>query len=177
MKQTLSILAIILFVVAGMNLNAQTAYKFGHIKSQELMQSLPESDLAQKSLEAEQKSLKDQMELMNVEYNNKANDYVTNDKLPAGDPKRWSELVKADKEKEIQGLQQRIQEFQQNAQEQLQTKQSELYKPILEKVDKAIKEVAKENKFTYIFDVNTLLYFSEESIDITSMVKAKLATK
>jgi len=177
MKRTLSILAIILFVGSAMNLNAQTAYKFGHIKSQELLQSLPESEQAQKALEGEQKSMKDQLETMNVEANNKINDYVTNDKLPVGDPKRWSDLIKADKEKEIQGLQQRIQEFQQTASDQLQKKQQELYKPILEKVDKAIKDVAKENKFTYIFDVNSLLYFSEESIDITTMVKAKLAIK
>jgi len=177
MKRTISLLAIILFVVAGISLNAQTAYKFGHIKSQELLQSLPEREQAQKSLEAEQKTIKDQMEIMDVEYNNKINDYMTNEKLPAGDPKRWSDIVKADKEKEIQGLQARIQDFQQGAQAQLQAKQSELFKPILEKVDKAIKEVAKENKFTYVFDVNTLLYFSEESIDITTMVKAKLATK
>jgi len=176
MKRTISILAIILFVVLGTNLKAQT-YKFGHIKSSELMQSLPESDKAQKALEAEQKSMKDQMEIMDVEYNNKVNDYVTNEKLPAGDPKKWSDIIKADKEKEINSLQQRIQEFQQTAQNTLQTKQQELYKPILEKVDKAIKEVAKENKFTYIFDVNTLLYFSEESIDITAMVKAKLTVK
>jgi len=177
MKQTLSILAVILFALVGMNSNAQTAYKFGHIKSQELLQSLPESEQAQKKLEAEQKSLKDQMEIMDVEYNNKVNDYMTNEKLATGDPKKWSELVKADKEKEIQGLNQRIQEFGQNAQGQLQKLQGELYKPISEKVEKAIKDVAKENKFTYIFDVNTLLYFSEESIDITTMVKAKLAVK
>ncbi len=177
MKQTLSILAVILFALVGMNSNAQITYKFGHIKSQELLQSLPESEQAQKKLEAEQKSLKDQMEVMDVEYNNKVNDYMTNEKLPAGDLKKWSELVKADKEKEIQGLNQRIQEFGQNAQGQLQKLQGELYKPISEKVEKAIKEVAKENKFTYIFDVNTLLYFSEESIDITTMVKAKLAVK
>jgi len=177
MKRTLSILAILLFVAAGFNLNAQTTYKFGHIDSRKLMQAMPESEQAQKALEAEGKSIQDQMEVMEVEYNNKVNDYVNNEKLPAGDPKKWTAIIKADKEKEIQGLQQRIQEFQQNAQNQLNTKRDELFKPILEKVDKAIKEVAKENKFTYVFDVTTFLYYSEESIDITPMVKAKLAIK
>lgn len=177
MKRTLSILAVLLFVATGFNLNAQTTYKFGHIDSRKLMQALPESEQAQKALEAEGKSIQDQMEVMEVEYNNKVNDYVNNEKLPAGDPKKWTAIIKSDKEKEIQSLQQRIQEFQQSAQTQLNTKRDELFKPILEKVDKAIKEVAKENKFTYIFDVTTFLYYSEESIDITSMVKAKLAIK
>ena len=175
MKRTLALLTLVLFIASG--INAQTNYKFGHIDSQKLLQSLPDSEQAQKALEAEGKSIQDQMEVMEVEYNNKVNDYMTNDKLPAGDPKKWSEIVKADKEKEIGDLQKRVQEFQANANTQIQNKRSELFKPILEKVDKAIKEVAKENKFTYVFDIATLLYFSEESIDITPMVKAKLAIK
>ncbi len=176
MKKAISILAITLFIAVGFNLNAQT-YKFGHIDSQKLLGSLPESEQAQKTLEAEGKAIQEQMEVMEVEYNNKVNDYLTNEKLPAGDPKKWSEIVKDDKNKEIQGLGQRIQEFQQTAQKKIGDKRNELFKPILEKVDKAIKEVAKENKFTYIFEVQSLLYHSEESIDITSMVKTKLSIK
>ncbi len=175
MKRTITLMALVLFIAVG--INAQSTYKFGHIDSQKLLQSLPESEQAQKALEAEGKTIQDQMETMEVEYNNKVNDYVNNDKLPAGDAKKWSEIVKADKEKELQDLGKRIQEFQQNANTIIQNKRTEFFKPILEKVDKAIKDVAKENKFTYIFDIATLLYFSEESIDITPMVKAKLLVK
>ena len=177
MKRAVSVLAILLTMAMVFNLNAQTTYKFGHIDSQKLLGSLPESEQAQKALEAEGKSIQEQLETMEVEYNNKVNDYVTNEKLPAGDPKKWTGAIKEDREREIQGLGQRIQEFQQNAQKQIAEKRNELFKPILEKVDKAIKGVAKENKFTYIFEVNSLLYHSEESIDITSMVKTKLAVK
>jgi outer membrane protein len=175
MKSSIAIFVTVLFIAFGMQ--AQTAYKFGHIDSQKLITSLPESENAQKALEAEGKSIQDQLEVMEVEYNNKVNDYMNNEKLPAGDPKKWSDIVKADKEKEIQDLGRRIQEFQQTANQLIQKKREELFKPILEKVDKAIKDVAKDNKFTYIFDIATLLYFSEESIDITPMVKTKLAVK
>jgi outer membrane protein len=175
MKRTIAILSFVFFIAAG--IQAQTAYKFGHIDSQKLITSLPESEQAQKALEAEGKSMQDQLEVLQVEYNNKVNDYVNQEKLTPGDPKKWSDLVKADKEKEIQDLGKRIQEFQETATQAMQNKRNELFKPILEKVDKAIKDVAKENKFTYVFDVATLLYFSEESIDITSMVKTKLAVK
>ncbi len=173
MKSTLRLFVAIFFIVGGFQLNAQT-YKFGHIDSQKLLQSLPEYAKAQETLQAEGKSIQDQIEIMSVELNNKYNDYMENEKLPAGDPKKWSDIVKADKEKEIQDLQKRAQEFQMTAQQKMQEKQQELLKPILEKMDKAIKEVAKENKFTYIFEITTLLYYSEESIDITPMVKAKL---
>ena len=173
MKNKLNLLFVIFFIVSAFQLNAQN-YKFGHIDSQKLLQSLPESAQAQTTLEAEGKAIQAQIETMTVEYNNKVNDFVENDKLAVGNPKKWSDIVKADKQKELQDLGQRAQEFQQNAQQTIGAKRDELFKPILEKVDKAIKEVAKENKFTYIFDVSTLLYHSEESIDITSMVKTKL---
>ena len=176
MKSTLKLLIAVLFIAGGMQLNAQT-YKFGHIDSQKLLQTLPEYAKAQETLQAEGKSIQSQMETMQVELNNKYNDYMENEKLPAGDAKKWSDIVKADKEKEIQDLQKRFQEFQATAQQQMQAKQQELLKPILEKMDKAIKDVARENKFTYIFDVTTLLFYSEESIDITSMVKTKLGVQ
>ncbi len=176
MKKIVSVVAIVMFLSSiAVNLSAQN-YKFGHIDSQKILSTLPESQEAQKKLEAEGKAMQDQMEVMQVEYNNKVNDYLTNKKLPANDPKKWSDLILQDKEKEIQSLGQRVQEFQQTAQQKIAEKKSELLKPILDKVDKAIKEVAKENKFTYIFEVQSLLYFSKESIDITDMVKSKLAS-
>ena len=177
MKGTIKILAVLFFVLAASQLNAQNTYKFGHIDSQKLLQSLPESADAQKNLEAVGKSMQESLETMQVEGNNKVNDIVENDKLPVGDTKKWSTIVREDKEKEVKNLSQRIQEFQATAQEQIQNKRAELFKPILEKVDKAIKEVAKENKFTYIFDISVLLFHSDDSIDITSMVKAKLSVK
>lgn len=176
MKKVISIVALALIIAGGVNLKAQT-YKFGHIDSQKLMSEMPESQEAQKALEAEQKSIRDQLETMQVELNNKYNDYQNNMELKVGDPKKWSDIVRADKEKEMNDLNKRIQEFQQTAGQGLQKKQADLLKPILEKIQNAIKEVAKENKFTYIFEVQSLLYHSEESIDITSMVKAKLAVK
>jgi outer membrane protein len=74
----------------------------------------------------------------------------------------------------------RIQEFQNNAQQQLQDKQLELLQPIYTKVDKAIKDVGKENGFMYVFDVakGSLLYFDEtKSTNILALAKAKLGIK
>jgi outer membrane protein len=75
----------------------------------------------------------------------------------------------------------RIQEFQNNAQQQLQQKQAELFQPIMGKVDKAIKEVGKENGFVYIFSIgqgSSLLFFDEtKSTNIMPLAKAKLGLK
>ena len=57
----------------------------------------------------------------------------------------------------------------------MQSKEQELLEPILQKARDAINEVAKEDKYTYIFDksMGTLLY-AEESENIISKVKKKL---
>ncbi len=155
-------------------LNAQPKYKFGHIDSQVLFDQMPEKDKAQKELEKEAKSLEDQLELMQVEANKKYNELIENEKLDKSSDKKWTSAIREYKEKEIKDLQNRIQEFQMSAQQTLQKKRNELLQPITEKINKAIKKVAEQNGFTYIFEVNMLLYFSKDSEDITPLVKKEL---
>ncbi len=58
----------------------------------------------------------------------------------------------------------------------MQKKQQEMLQPIIDKANNAIKEVARENGFIYIFDIagGTILYYSEKSVDILPLVKKKL---
>ena len=93
--------------------------------------------------------------------------------------KTMTEAMKEVKTKELQDLQSRIESTQQSAQEKIQTKKQDLYTPILEKADKAIKDVAKEKNYDYIFDINSQggIVFSKEEFDITAVVKAKMGIK
>lgn len=170
MKKIIGIVIVLLFA-ASMSF-AQPGLKIGHINTQELLQAMPETDSAQTKLEKMQKELQSQLEVMQVELNNKYQDYLS---------KRdsYSELVRQTKEDELQNIQQRIQQFAQNADQDLQKKRSELYKPILDKANKAIEEVAKENGFTYILDLSSgvVLFHSDSSLDILPLVKAKLNLK
>ncbi len=57
----------------------------------------------------------------------------------------------------------------------LQNKQIEQMQPILDKVNLAIKDVAKENGFQYVFDWTAgVLLYADESKDITKLVLTKL---
>ncbi|RMF04758.1 MAG: OmpH family outer membrane protein, partial [Bacteroidetes bacterium] len=49
----------------------------------------------------------------------------------------------------------------------------ELLQPIYDQINAAIKEVAKENGFTFIFDQAVLLY-GEETLDVSAAVRSKL---
>jgi len=173
MKRFISIAPfIILFALAGQSLMAQSM-KFGHISSEELIQALPEFDSASVKLEKFRKELINVLELMSVELNNKSEQYNK-------ESKNLSDIVKQTKENELMDINRRIQEFQTNAQQQLQDKQTELFQPVYAKVDKAIKDVGKENGFIYVFDIakGSLLYFDEtKSTNVMALAKAKLGLK
>jgi outer membrane protein len=162
-----------LILLVGQNAMSQNI-KFGHINSDELIQSLPEFDSANVKLEKYRKELINALDLMTVELNNKSETYTK-------ESKNYTDIVKQTKEQELVDMNKRIQEFQNNAQQQLQQKQSELFQPIMGKVDKAIKEVGKENGFVYIFSVgqgSSLLFFDEaKSTNIMPLAKAKLGLK
>jgi outer membrane protein len=173
MRRFISIAALMIVIaLAGQSLKAQS-FKFGHINSDELIQSMPEYDSATVKLEKYRKELVNALELMQVEYNTKTDAYQK-------ELKTLSDVVKQTKEQEIMDMQKRIQDFQTNAQTQLQNKQTEVFQPIYTKVDKAIKDVGKENGFFYVFDVakGALLYFDEaKSINVMPLVKTKLGLK
>ena len=142
--------------------------KFGYIDSNELMSLMPEKKTAERELQAFLKTLETQLIGMEGELQAKFTDYQNKESS-------YDELTKKDKETEIQDLQQRMQSFQQNSQNVLQKKQQELMEPIMAKATKAIDDVAKEGKFTYIFDsgVGCILY-ADESENVLALVKKKL---
>ena len=165
MKKILLLLAIVLSVTSF----AQKSQKMGHINSNELLMMMPENQQAQKALQQHSRELEDQSAAMQAELEQKYNDYLAKkDSL--------SPLIQKTKETELQDLNQRIQAFQQTAQKDLQVKQQELLKPIIEKARNAIREVAKENGYTYVFDTGTgaLVYWPEDSDDLLPLVKTKL---
>lgn len=174
MKKSLNF-ALLIALIFSFGFTSAQKFKFGHTNSQEIMQALPDTQNAKTELEKLAKQHTDRFNAMKAEYEKKYTEYIENSQLKPESPEKWDELTYADKETELQSLQQRLTNYEAMAQQKLQEKQNELLKPITDKVTKAITDVAKEGAFTYIFDISTLLYFSEEqSIDITPLVKKKL---
>ena len=168
MKNLLKLLVLTLFLFSGTAVNAQN-FKFGHINSQELLSIMPEKDSAEAIIQKYAMDLEGELEIMNVEYRNKLNDYLEKqDNL--------TPLVKQTKEQELNEFSSRIQDFTNNAQQELQKQEAQLIQPIIMKAEKAIKDVGKEKGFTYIFDLSrgAVIFFSEQSEDILPLVKKKL---
>lgn len=160
-------------VIASFTLAASAQLKIGHINSQELLSSMPETDSAQKKLEKLTKEHELALEEMSVEFNKKYDEYL---KKLDDTANPMSPLVKSSKEAELQELQQRIQTFQQQADQDLQQQRAVLFQPIQEKAVKAVNDVASENGFTYILDsgVGVVVYSAPNAEDILPLVKKKL---
>ena len=172
MKKILICILIIGFAFSSAKTQAQ--YKFGHINLNDIVDLMPEKDSAEADLQKYYKTLLDELEIMQVEYNKKLQEYTTKQAT-------YTDLIKQNKEEELRSLQQRIQQFQQSAEQSYQQKMVELLNVVVEKAKKVIAEVAKENKLFYVFNVGNLgssvdavLYHSDESIDITNLVKKKM---
>jgi outer membrane protein len=167
MKKNIFAILIACFISTASVLNAQNV-KIGHVNSQEIISLLPEVKSAEANLQKFQQQLENQVKSMMTEYQTKIQAYQAEEA-------KMLESQKKDTAKEITDLEERIKEFQQSAQGDLQKKKEDLYSPILKKAEEAIKEVAKENGYTYILDIasGSVLYFTESN-DISALVKKKL---
>lgn len=168
MKTIKTLLVAVATLTIGVVANAQEL-KFGHIDSQSVLANMPDKLAAEKQLQDEATKLEEQLKIMSNDLQQKYDEYITKrDSLP--------ELIRATKEKEIQDADQRIQSYRQMAQQSLAQKEQQLLGPIIEKVQKAIDEVGKENGFVYIFELGSqiILYNSQQSVDVGPLVKAKL---
>ena len=168
MKRLFFTLAVLLGT--GLGASAQI-HKFGHINSAELLQSLPQTRQADSTLKKYGESLEGQLSVMTNEYKTKVQAYQSAmDSLP--------DAIRSTKERELQDLGSRIEGFRDNAQESIQKKKEELYTPILKKAEDAIKEVAKEKGYAYIFDTSSGSFlYAQDSDNILDFVKTKLGLK
>jgi len=168
MKKILFISIAVVSVLFSSKAIAQNL-KFGHINGQELLMVMPERDSAEVKLKAYGADLSEQIEQLYVEYNNKAQNYQQRRAT-------LTDAIREAREKELSELEQRIREFDATAQQDYQRMQGEIRKPIMDKADAAIKKVAKQNGFIYIFDISAggVVYFSESSVDILPLVKKEL---
>jgi outer membrane protein len=173
MRNSLKILAVAALLLAGGIAKGQGP-KFGHIDFQALIQLMPERVTYETNLNKEAKGLEDMLTNMQNELQTKFKEYqAKRDSL--------SEIVRTAKEQELNDMNQKVQNFQQVAQQQLQQKQNDMLKPIIDKAKKAVEDVGKEKGLIYIFDVSgelgTLLYHSNESVDVLPLAKTKLGIK
>jgi len=144
--------------------------KIAHISLDSLITLMPETKTATEAANAYLKGLEGELVGMQNEFEGKYTEYMKNE---AG----MSEILRKNKQEDLQQLQTRIQDFKQKAEADFRIKQEELTAPILDKAKKGIAAVAKESGYKYVLDASTSrtsILYSEPSEDILKAVKKKL---
>jgi outer membrane protein len=161
------IIIVIAAIIATFGASAQQ--KIGYLNSTDIMQCMPEYQTMSASVEKKKGEYSKLMEDMYAEYEKK------NKQLQA-DP-NMSKPLQETLVQELKDLEKRINDFQQKAQQDLQSYAQEIAKPLQAKFQAAVKEVAKEQGFSYIFDLaaNSVVYYPETGgYDLSPAIKTKL---
>jgi outer membrane protein len=151
-----------------MAFNTVQAQSVAHIDSEQLLMAMPET----KSMETE---LKKVQQTYADEYNAQAT--ALQAKLQKYDAEAPTQTDAKNEERrvEVEGLKQKIQKYAQTADQEIQKKRFDLLKPIVEKAQKAVNDVATEKSVKYVLDSSPgkgLIVFEGE--DLMPAVKAKL---
>ena len=160
-------------VVAAMGLlTFANAQKIAHLSFDSLVTLMPETKTATEAAEKYLQGLNQEMVAMQGEFENKYKAYMDGEA-------NMSDMIKKNKQEDLQQLQTRIQDFQRQAEMDYKRKQAELTAPIMDKARKGIEAVAKEAGYKYVLDTSpqsTAVLYSEPSDDILNAVKKKLDT-
>jgi outer membrane protein len=144
--------------------------KFGHVDYGAVMKEMPGIDTAQQALVEYQQELEAVGKQMAEEFKTKQEEYAN-----LANTTTSSAILKV-KEDELTKLYTRLQDFVSSSQMDIQNKQIELLKPFQDKLMDAIKKVAENGKYTYIFDITMCAYHADTE-DITAAVKNELGIK
>lgn len=165
LTQITTIVLALFFIMPSAN-----AQKFGYINSQQLMQDIPEVKEANANIETFRTQLQKKGQDMVKGLQAKYADLQRKQESGEIAPKQLEEEAQKLKEEEAA-----LMKFEQDSQQKILKKSEDLIQPLMDKINTAIKEVAAESGFDYIFDYSTgFVLFADESTDVSDLIKAKL---
>ncbi len=174
MKSKFIVALVAIVTLIGVETNAQQAPKIGWTNVDYILSVLPESKKIENELQIQQQQIQKAMQDKQKEFEDKYKAYEQN-------ATKWSEIIRADKEKELSRLQTDFQDFQRTSQESLQKKQQQLIQPVLIKINTAIEAVGKENNYTYILNMDggaqttpIILFAGSDDLNVSNLVLKKL---
>ena len=157
---------LLLFTVLTLGFTtAKAQTKVAHINSEELVAAMPEYKALQAKLERVGKTYQD--DITALESTLKAKLEKFNAEAQSQTPE-----TNARREREVQTDAQRIDQYKQEAMQDIQKQEAEGMRPIIEKAQKAVEEIAAAQGFSYVLNVNSLIV--AEGKDLLADVKAKL---
>lgn len=153
------------FAISG---NAVAQIKYGHIDSDEILESMPEYRQLTSALQRKQNEQEAKIRAMYTDFQKRQAE------LQQLGPALMVAVIE-EKEKELMLLQQEIEAYQQNAAPEMERLRDKLLLPLQSKYRKVVDIVAKENGYTLILDqASGIIAYGNEGNDITALVKKKM---
>ncbi len=152
-------------MLAFNSLEAQTV---AHIDSEQLLMAMPETKAMEDELKKVQQTYAD-------EYNAQATALQAKLQKYEAEAPTQTDAKNEERRVEVEGLKNKIQKYAQTADQEIQKKRFDLLKPIVEKAQKAVNDVATEKGVKYVLDSSPgkgLIVF--EGDDLMAAVKTKL---
>ncbi|MEZ4951180.1 MAG: OmpH family outer membrane protein [Saprospiraceae bacterium] len=155
--------------------NLVHAQKFGYLNSAAVLSLMPEMKQAESSLEVTKKQYQERGKKMVEDFQMKYQEVQKKQQEGSLSPKQMEE-----EEAALMAQQNEIGQYEQEMVQKIQAKRNELLEPLLERINVAIQEVAKENGYQFIFDASPgtgILLYADDSTNVTKMVMDKLGIK
>lgn len=159
------IIVLIALITLGFGANAQNS-KLAHVDYMAVIDSLPSKLAADKEIQSFLDEGEKTLMEMQTEYQRALNDYL-------GKQDSLSAIMKELKEKQLMEQQEIIRIKNESLQQDLQVLNDRAYKPIEDKLKKAIAIVAERHGIVYVLESSSLLYIGEGK-DLTKEVKAEM---
>jgi len=161
----ITILFFLSFIAHGQDI------KIGYTNVEYILSFLPETKQVQAEVQAYGTQLQNQLQSKVTDFQAKAESFQQN-------AASMTDIIRADKQEELQNLQNSIEKFQREAQTAIASKETELFKPLFEKISNAINLVSEKEGFSHVFSagvpgVDVLLY-AKPSDDISNLVLKQL---
>jgi outer membrane protein len=162
---------VIFMIVAASALmiaSSALAQKIGYINSQKIVANYKEAQDTQERLNKINATWEEEGKAMQKQFQEQGEQLESQSLLLSEDRKR-------EKQQELQTLYQKIQQYQAEKWGQggeFYKKQEELMQPIFDKINQAIKKVAEEQNFDFVFDTvaGNIVYASPKQTDLTDDV-------
>lgn len=168
-KIQIAVLFLFFFVVTGVSAQSD---KIAFVNSDELLKKMPALETAKKEVNELNQKYKDELQLMQNDYNKKYSDFISYQTSMA-------ENIRLRRMQELYELEQRIKQFMEVAQKDVLDREQELIAPIRAKIKEAIYQVGVEDSYICVYDLGNpaILFVTPDAVDITALVRAKLGIK
>ncbi len=151
---------------------AQNPEKFAYINSIELLEMVPGKIEATNTIYELNQKYKDELHIMQNDYNKKYSDFISNQN-------HLAESIKLRRMQELHELEKNIREFMKIAQEDIESQELHLIEPLKEKLKEIIDEVGREEDFICIYDIANpgIVFVTPMAVDANPLVKRKLGRR